>query len=387
VLGFWAQHPDELIDDWHLASPFSSITNTLKTFTEVNLAAGGTAFVSLSCMFACITAPITCQVCVQKTSKLVGASIETVSSLPDLSDWKDEMFTGMGHHIDMKPTALGVSAFDDRHGFFTDDSGPIHLRDSLETALTALSDAIGLRVKFDASDGPKNYEISLPGSGDFHANSVHRGISEWDAQSMPHTQFTPLDNLAMFGWQKFEALAGAGSVPAPGIAKDQSKAAEFLGYPLHALGDATVPMHVVNTLGWGHRPYEDALENMLLDPKTPLLAENNEIAQVNLIDDILGRALTFRSMITDWRNAHPTLKNEVPVRDLVTAVAAGTFQKAMARAGEIFDSNVSLAYLIEKDNATAFYETANRRAIYLDLMEDGIAAEIAFLASAMEVMP
>lgn len=392
VLGFWAQHPDEKIDDWHLYSPAGGTLNAVKTMTEAGLAAGATALVSLGCSVACMI-PFACLFCITKTSEAADSVVTAVDHLPDFTDWADLQFTGMGHHVDMKPFLPGIPKFDDNHGFYTDDPGPFHTRDSMEALLTASSDLLGLRVKFDPSLGPKNYQTELAAPGDFDPNSVLRSLNDWEAQTWPHTQFTPVDNLALFGWQQFEAMAGAGSFAAPGVSMMRSVATQHLGWPLHAIGDATVPMHVTNTAGWGHRPYEDAVAHMLLpqaNGDTPLLSENDPNMQAANVDVILKRALVFRKMISDWRAAHPAMVHEVPVRDLVTAVGSSTFQKSIAQANSIFDSGVSLLYMVDSNAATSAYDNPNNpaiRNISLDLMLDGIAAEIAFLTSAMEVLP
>src|SRR5262249_61005562 len=122
------------VDDWQLFSPVASAINSVKTITEAGLAAGSTALVSVGCIFACILAPLACQVCVSQTTQLAENVIEGVSNVPDLSDWTNSsLFTGLGHHIDMKPLPAGIPAFDDRHGFFGDDPGPFYTRDSFET--------------------------------------------------------------------------------------------------------------------------------------------------------------------------------------------------------------------------------------------------------------
>jgi hypothetical protein len=38
-----------------------------------------------------------------------------------------------------------------------------------------------------------------------------------------------------------------------------------LGYPLHAFEDATFPHHIACTTSWGHRPMEDAANDMRTD--------------------------------------------------------------------------------------------------------------------------
>jgi len=389
TLGFWAESPDDELDDWHMQSPYATEVDIVKTLVETEFAVAATTFISMGCLFVCIAAPPACASCVQAGAGAVEGGVEAIDSIPDLSDWKDGMFTGMGHHIDMKPPSpANLAMFDDRHGYFMDDPGPFHAKDSFESLVGAMGDLFALHVLHDASLGPKNYEIALPGSGDFRPNTLHRSSNAWEAHSFPHTQFTPVDNLAMFGWQQFEARdATSGSFPAPGVAASPSSAAKRFGWPLHAIGDATVPMHVTNTAGWGHRPYEDAVQAFMQDPTNPLLSQNDPAAQASIVGTILQRAFQMRASIVTWRAAHPALVNEVPVRDIVSSVAQATFQKAMAQSGTIFSPDASLDYLLDKTSATAAFESSSLRPVYLDSMIDGIAAEIAFLTSAAEVMP
>jgi hypothetical protein len=95
--------------------------------------------------------------------------------------------------------------------------------------------------------------------------------------------------------------------------------------------------------------------------------------------------LKWRTFIQNWRAAHGNT-TEVPVRDLVTAVAATTRQKAAAQPA-VFKPDLSIVYVLDEDLATAGYVTPAMAAIQRDLVIEAIAAEMAFLVSVTEVTP
>jgi hypothetical protein len=134
-----------------------------------------------------------------KYGKEVGDSISSI----DFTDLRSDDYVGLGHFIDMNappPAPL----FDDRSGKLPEAAGPERQSDLFETFMVAGMNMGGIRVNYDLSNGPKNYEIILGASGqtgsDFHQNSVQRGKAEWEALTVSSTQATPLDNLAMYGW-------------------------------------------------------------------------------------------------------------------------------------------------------------------------------------------
>jgi hypothetical protein len=53
----------------------------------------------------------------------------------------------------------------------------------------------------------KNYQSFVNGTNkdDFHADSSPRSAADWETETGAHIQYTPVDNLALFGWLKFKA--------------------------------------------------------------------------------------------------------------------------------------------------------------------------------------
>jgi hypothetical protein len=233
---------------------------------------------------------------------------------------------GLGHHINVQepgPDGIPSNEYDDRQGAFYDeafwvtDEGGL-CQDSLDHFLIDRM-ALGAAIDGSASYGVKNYQIFS--SFDGHAVSRKRlsgtrtdSGSEADAYWQQHTlnsvPFTPLDNLAEHFWRQWEG--------------EPCRVADTLGGPLHALQDATVPMHAIGSTGHGHRPYEDAVSGRSplsgrWDTLRNVSSANLRPAQYEQIRRILHRALEWNEMIEDHRTARATM--DVPVRDLVTAIA------------------------------------------------------------------
>jgi hypothetical protein len=388
VLGYWAQDVDNRIGDWRLRSSLGQSFQTPAASAGIALGSSGVIF--STCMLACALFPPVCWAC--PIAGIVGpAFIIDKIQTTDFNSMESGDYVGFGHFVDVKTTVPGAALFDDKPGKFGERAGPLGVPDSTEMLVNAFFDAAGMHVNHATSDGPKNYEIMLGKSGgmgmDFHANSVHRTANEWEALTVAHTQLTPVSNLGMFGWQQFEGQLAAGAFQGSVGTVDKTLAARHLGEPLHALGDASVPQHGAGTSGWGHRPYEEAMENVYDEI---LGSTSGQALGVSLavMASTMKRALVWRTFITDWRAAHPGLGKEVPVRDMITKLARNTFDKAMLNQAQIFNPNVSLEFQFgDSGAANAHYETATMKPILRDMLLDGIAAELAFLLSTTEVLP
>jgi hypothetical protein len=390
VLGYWAQDVDNHLDDWRLRS---ATGETLQSpAASAGIAVGTSGLIFTTCMIACGLFPPACAAC--PVAAVVGPTwiIDKIQST-DFGNMKSADFVGFGHFVDVKATAAGATLFDDKPGKFGERAGPNGIPDATEGLVTALFDVAGMHVNHAASDGPKNYEIMLGASGgpgaDFHVNTVHRDKNEWEALTIGHTQLTSVANLGMFGWQQFEGQLATGKFPAtlpPGTVADRTLAAKHLGEPLHALGDASVPHHAAGTSGWGHEPFEGAMQ----DVYDEVLGNRNGNVLIahQVLEKALGRAVAWRNFILSWRAAHPGMSKEVPVRDMITALATNTFNKAMVNQALMFDPNVSLQFkFADEGDAKSHYTTSTMKPMLLDLLVDGIAAELAFMISTTEVMP
>lgn len=392
VLGFWAHQPDDEEDDWHI---FFRPTNAggmsfVKNYIETTLGAGAaTVWVPLHCLLACAGDFLglggSCKDCLDQAiddaKHVIHEGVEAVDGLaPGFGDHTSLfLYTGMGHHIDVAPPGapapwkLNPAAYDDRPGLLLENAGPIGIPDSVEFLAMTAADGFGMTVHYDPSRGPKRYEIR--NRQDAHPDSVHRGEADWQFQSFAHTPFTPLDNLARAGWDDFRA--------------DPRAHVRDLGWPLHAFGDAIVPMHVAGTSGWGHRPYEDAFEQHFA---AYLHTEDANAARLQAID-IVQRAVVWRKIIVDWRRLHPESGSDIPIRDLITRLAQFTWSRISGPAMLVWPFNpaMSTQYLVPvtgKGLAIGYYELApGADAVNRDLATEAIAAEMAFLISAAEVLP
>jgi hypothetical protein len=392
VLGFWAHQPDDEEDDWHVYfRPTNAIGfSQIKSYIEAALGVGaGAVWVTVRCALTCAASALTfglvgdCKACVdeaiEEAQNAAHDGLATIDGVfPGFGDHTSlDMYTGMGHHLNMAPPGpplpwkLGPGAFDDRPGLLVESAGPIGWPDSIEMLAMLAADTWGMTVHYDPSLGPKRYEAN-PGQ-DFHPDSTKRNENDWEWLSFPHTPFTPIDNLAWHGWHTFRD-APAQNVPA-------------LGWALHAFGDAIVPMHVAGTFGWGHRPYEDAFENRLYR----YMEADDRAAAEQQATAIARRALAWRRFILDWRARHPENARDIPVRDLVTQLAAWSFTRVQGPTMLVWPFNPATSswYLIPGPTRAAsilFYEDAPTAAgINRDLLEEGIAAELAFLISVGEL--
>ncbi|AMY08556.1 hypothetical protein LuPra_01759 [Luteitalea pratensis] len=372
VLGLWAGRPDDAVDDTHLEiRPTNALgLGFLKDAINDLINKGLTVLlIPFVCLIDCIFGG--CSGCAGGASDLAdGANpLDEIDALiPGIGDISGTDWTGVWHHINLFPQAS--NEFDNHQGLLSEAAfGGVP--DPLEILLMAVSDAAGLSVNPDDSDGVQHYQIANAGDG--HPDSDMRDDGDWLITTWVHVPFSPVDNLAQYGWSEFK--------------KDTTRGAKFLGWPLHAIGDATVPMHVTATSGWGHRPYEDAYDNLW-----PKLRHQGEAGESRFAREALDVAVHWRKFILDWRTAHPASSTDVPVRDLVTAIAQRTFDRSMKQHVSLgtwpFNPLMSSTYLVAKDTAIGFYrDRSDAVALGTPGALDGIGATIAFLISASEINP
>ena len=108
---------------------------------------------------------------------------------------------------------------------------------------------------------------------------------------------------------------------------------------------------------------------------------------------IVARAFDYRNFILNWRQAHgPT--SDIPVRDLVTTVADWSHSYVYDRFTSVlstpwpFIDPASVLYVADKASATWMYTSfPGNDEFTRPLLEEGVAAIIAFLTSAAERTP
>ena len=144
------------------------------------------------------------------------------------------------------------------------------------------------------------------------------------------------------------------------------------------------------TSAWGHRPFEDA--QALLWPQIRRLKDSPG-DQAAIMRSSLVRAFGWWQFIQRWRAANPGHPADVPVREMVVEIARHTYGYSIPflQHGHglwPFNRAASTAYLIDKDDAIAFYTSfPNAAGLARPLFEDGIGATVAFLTAAAETLP
>lgn len=376
ALGFWAQHIDDETDDFHgeikplNAAGLGYLKDKLSDAAELGLLLALVPFICLgNCLFGAFG---DCDDCIDQAKQAAqdGNPINNIESLlPGFGDFTGSTYTGLWHFINQRPGASNY--YDDRQGMLYEEAGPFGVPGAVDVAITILADAIGLTMNGSDSLGTTRYQIS--GANDGHPNtSPIRGSSDFEVTTIGHVAFEPLDNLGYYGWKKFR--------------DDATHSAHWLAWPLHALGDATVPMHVAGTTSWGHRPYEDAADRLF--PK--LVARASAIGQLLAARATLLRGFEWYTFIQNWRKDHQS--SDVPVRALVTALAQKTYAYAIGQGVPGFSwpfvDHRSVEYIIGQETPTLEYMAdANAVARGQSLLHDGMGATIAFLASTGEVLP
>ena len=239
--------------------------------------------------------------------------------------------------------------------------------------LIATYDVLGLHVNHEASNGPSRYEIVLGTPGvpgdDLHQNSQSRTAADWETGLATTIEYTPSDNLGRYGFDVFRGNPG------------KPLGTQRLGWPLHAIGDATVPAMGYGASGWGKRPYEQSVENNW----DVLVGSGNRNSSLGTVVKVLLRAYFWRALIEAWRTQNGK-GTDIPLRDLVTGLSELTRIKSAA-VPAVFKPIESLQWAIgQRSQAEAAFETAEIQALQHELSVDGIGVSLAFLMSASEVV-
>ena len=133
----------------------------------------------------------------------------------------------------------------------------------------------------------------------------------------------PLDNFADWGWRAYTSQ----------LADPSSKAnLGYLARPLHAFGDVSIPMHVLGTVGWGHAPLEDAVENnwpalvLQEDFTRRSYSDAEKLLQFAQARRILEEGFRWWKWVKTYKQSHPGV--DIPVNAWINAIAQETLAKA-----------------------------------------------------------
>jgi hypothetical protein len=161
--------------------------------------------------------------------------------------------TGVFHFIN--PQSGLDNEYDDVQGLYYTQAGPDQIVGTIDESIIVGGDLLAMNIDASRSDGTERYELI---DREVSSNkSSDRADWNWQSDWFGHVSFPPLDNLAYYGDANFPRGGHPGFTPIRGIHK--------YGWTLHAVSDATVPMHCAGTTSWGHRPYEDFVENHIDD--------------------------------------------------------------------------------------------------------------------------
>lgn len=376
LLGYWATEADH--DESTVGVGFKPVNpligKALDEADEVVENALGAAIIPVVCAWEFLFGDG--DDCVKHAKSLADAAVpidEINGAIPVLFPRHGFDFLGLWHFIDVIDTD---SPCDDLRGMYYERAGPKKIPDALDLLIIVGTDLGMQYLSYDESTGTRRFSVTNPGDGD--QPSCSRERTDWESTSLGHTLFSPVDNLGLFGWKEF-ALASA-------------RQARSLGWPLHAIGDAVAPHHVLGTTGWGHRPFEDSAEVNWSRILYQDLSSANAVrtAQYAQLRRILVSGFQYWRRLAELRATRPTgaIDNAIPIRSFVTELAQQTYADVTTPSGLPLwplDPTLSVPYFID----TAGSRKASIEAYTDDddvdrtraLLERGSAASVAFLTA------
>jgi hypothetical protein len=383
ILGMWASNVDNEFDDthlWYRPTSAAGLGAIQKIADDAADDALGAILIPFVCAWDCIFN--SCNDCDKHAKDIADKAnpIDDVAGLiPGIGDESGEDYVGVWHFINMNP---GTSnEYDDRQGELWEEAGPNRIVSAEEIVLMAYFDAVGLSLHYDPSHGPKRYQIS--GADDGLPDTKMRTEAQWQFTTFGHTTFEPVDNLAYYGWRRFRD-----GVADEGVEKHR---VSNIAWPLHAIGDATVPMHVAATSSWGHRPFEDGQQEMWSKLR---MERDTPAAQLEMLNRVVHGAFANWVFIEQWR-ASTGRRDDVPIRELVTRLAQRTYDYSMAKQAQTnqtwpFLPGATAMYFVKATRAPSIFLYTGRSdaaSIGRPIIEDGMATSMAFLIAAADLLP
>ena len=271
---------------------------------------------------------------------------------PGFGREESQDYVGLWH---MLHVSARNSEYNDIRGNYYLFAGPEEVPSVVDTVILAYAGTTGLTLYASEATGDNRYEI--PSGRD-------RTDPEWQEYNIGLTEFSPLDNLAQYGWERY---------------KDDPTIADGLGWPLHAIGDAAAPHHAAATTGWGHVPYED-VGDLLVPSLLPSEPEADDLEQL---------ARIIRNGFRWWREfGHSGDGSNSALRAMITTLAFETYDYALDgienEIGWAYSDRASILYHTEllREDAYDVYRPFEDR--YQFLLEKGTSATVAFLAVAAQ---
>jgi hypothetical protein len=336
--------------------PFVSSGDIVTTLTVALIFCIGNLFRGRGC-------PIFTGKSTDKTSPL---NKPLIPALPPVLSKENSDLKGMFHMVHMDREGIpadkeGAGEYNKIPGAQFWYSGPNIEPGYVDTALAMLTDIAGGLIDARKSNAVKNY-------GKFDEN--RRGKIEWQSVYLAHLEFSPGFNLAMYGWELF--------LNEP----DNSKG---LAWPLHMIGDLTVPHHLVATSCWGHKGYEDAVWALVEETNTFMTDEH----KIKVPND----QTTLEKAYYWWSNyCHQSNLDEEQLKEMLIALAKENRTEINNSSNPMWPFNQDASFgLGEKEKELQY--------VYLDelsssgdgalfsqrvrsLWDGGVSATLAFLACA-----
>jgi hypothetical protein len=333
----------------------------------------------LAIPFLCIAAIFGADTCSLEAAEDFAKEANPLTAIAGLIppmdvEFHPEIMSGMAHFINgLGKPGKPENFYYDRRGILYDHAGPDGTPGSFDILINVGTGALGAVIDYDPGSSDTHalmvdqYDLITTGADGHSEPHGKRSRWEWNRDSVGHIEMTPVDNFAFFGWNQFK--------------NDPTRNVKFLRWPLHALGDATVPMHVTGTSAWGHRPYEDAFNNVLKS----LRFEGKNGEQLEQARRILQVAFQVRQDIQARRN-QTGLTSDTPIRDLITELAQNTIATVDSLGHDwAYCDSCSTQYLFggTHDSLLGYMkdEKVNKMRV---LYENSAAFTLAFLMSAAE---
>jgi hypothetical protein len=305
VLGWWAANVDLLNDTWGDYRPWYA-DGVGTVVDKVNSLVKDTTRIVIASIFCIVTLGLW-DGCAD-TADEIADKINPLNAAYSLtSGWglngSNEIFDGrnltsMWHFTNVPGNQSRYDDNDGIAGMSESAPGP----SIIDLGLYAYSSALGFSLQPDQTPPVTNYAIV--GGNDGHPDSMRRDDSEWRAPYFGALVFGPGDNAAKYGWDQWKRCQDVRS----------------LGYVMHMAADAAIIQHVASTLGWGHQPFEDYIENNY--EQQTLYGDNaGAAAAQGQIAEIVSDLQQWLQQVQSWQQADATRGRDVDVRGLVTSMA------------------------------------------------------------------